>query len=212
MATKKVKNTRYSMMKKAAVEMSKVMGLDPAIKTVGISEEDLLEQLTEAMEIYDPEKDEFSDQTIETLITLELWPEDEEVEEDEEDEVEEDEEETPKPKAKTKPAPKAKAKATGKAVPKHEGSMAQFMDNTILGDGTFEEKKASIKAEAEKRGAKGTPNIIGHIKYRLQKDPKYLSNAGLSMEDFVSTPKAKAKPAPKAKAKATSRKKRVVKK
>ena len=81
----------------------------------------------------------------------------------------EDEEETPKKKRAGGPPKGVKPSF------KKEGSMAQFMDETVKEGGTWEEIFAVISKEAKKRGVKTTLSTIkAHTKFRLSKDAKFL--------------------------------------
>lgn len=57
-----------------AKELNEVMGLTPPIKTVAVKKDVLLAGIKEAAEQIDPEQDEFTDETIEALKELNLWP------------------------------------------------------------------------------------------------------------------------------------------
>ena len=91
------KKTKQLMsLKDLAKEMNDVMGLKPAIKTVAIKEDALLDLIKKAAINIEPETDidEFSEEAVETLKEMALWPdEDPEPEEDPDKEPEEDPEE-----------------------------------------------------------------------------------------------------------------------
>lgn len=90
-----------------AKELNEVLGLSPAIKLVGVKKDELVSKIKEGVELLDPEEDELSDETVETLKGLGFWPGDEVEEgveeeaegEDAEDEDDEDEPAPPKKKS-----------------------------------------------------------------------------------------------------------------
>jgi hypothetical protein len=88
------------------------------------------------------------------------------------DEEEEEEDEKPTPKKKKKTG--APSKGT-KPNFKREGSMAQFMDETVKKGGTWDEIFNAIDKEAKKRGVKTSMSTIkAHVRFRVSKDPRFL--------------------------------------
>ena len=189
-------------LRKAAAELHDVMGLEPKINTKA-SVAVLTAGIVEAIDKIDPD-DEFSEATravIEELSAEEGKPapkkgkgkgnpapkkkkpvyEEEEEEEDDvfdegeefgTDEEEEEEDEKPTPKKKKKTG--APSKGT-KPNFKREGSMAQFMDETVKKGGTWDEIFNAIDKEAKKRGVKTSMSTIkAHVRFRVSKDPRFL--------------------------------------
>lgn len=111
-----------------AKELNEVLGLSPAIKLVGVKKDELVSKIKEGVELLDPEEDELSDETVETLKGLGFWPGDEveeEVEEeaegeDAEDEDDEDEPAPPKKKSGKAEKPTKPEKAEKPAKPEKE--------------------------------------------------------------------------------------------
>ena len=65
---------------------------------------------------------------------------------------------------------KTKARTKAKAVPKREGSMAEFVDDLLLEGGPLDKIAEKCKAEAEKRGAKTLATkgqVRAHLKFRI---------------------------------------------
>jgi len=87
-------------MKALALELNDVLGIDPAIKTAGVSLPDLQKKVEEAIALVDFDEDEFSAETMKAFAELGYDTGAEEVEEEEEEEV-----------------PVKKAPAKGKAKP-----------------------------------------------------------------------------------------------
>lgn len=86
---------------------------------------------------------------------------------------------------KKEEAPKTPAK---KPVPKHEGSVASYIDACMKEGGTLEEiaEKVNKKAGAMGQKMKHTPGTLkAHLKYRESKDPKFLGNLKLK-DDVIS--------------------------
>jgi len=73
------------------------------------------------------------------------------------------------------------AKEGVKSVPKHEGSMAEFLDSVILQGGTWKEMLEKVLPEATRRGsAQRTIGAIrSHAKYRLSKNAQFLGKLSL---------------------------------
>ncbi len=61
-------------LKLAAKELNQEFGLKPAIKVVGVKEENLVAAVKEACELIDLETDEFTEETVKTLKAYSLWP------------------------------------------------------------------------------------------------------------------------------------------
>ena len=189
-------------LRKAAAELNDVMGLEPKINTKA-SVAVLTAGIVEAIDKIDPD-DEFSEATravIEELSAEEGKPapkkgkgkgkpapkkkkpvyEEEEEEEDDvfdegeefgTDEEEEEEDEKPTPKKKKKTG--APSKGT-KPNFKREGSMAQFMDETVKKGGTWDEIFNAIEKKKKKRGVKTSMSTIkAHVRFRVSKDPRFL--------------------------------------
>ncbi len=111
-----------------AKELNEVLGLSPAIKLVGVKKDELVSKIKEGVELLDPEEDELSDETVETLKGLGFWPGDEVEEgveeeaegEDAEDEDDEDEPALPKKKSGKAEKPTKPEKAEKPAKPEKE--------------------------------------------------------------------------------------------
>lgn len=111
-----------------AKELNEVLGLSPAIKLVGVKKDELVSKIKEGVELLDPEEDELSDETVETLKGLGFWPGDEVEEgveeeaegEDAEDEDDEDELAPPKKKSGKAEKPTKPEKAEKPAKPEKE--------------------------------------------------------------------------------------------
>lgn len=111
-----------------AKELNEVLGLSPAIKLVGVKKDELVSKIKEGVELLDPEEDELSDETVETLKGLGFWPGDEVEEgveeeaegEDAEDEDDEDEPAPPKKKSGKAEKPTKPEKAEKPAKPEKE--------------------------------------------------------------------------------------------
>ena len=87
------------------------------------------------------------------------------------EDAEEEEEEEDVPKKKRSGTPPKGVKPSFKK----EGSMAQFMDDTVKEGGTWDEIFATISKEAKKRGVKTSLSTIkSHVRFRVSKDAKFL--------------------------------------
>jgi hypothetical protein len=90
------------------------------------------------------------------------------------EEDDDDEEEAPKAKGK-------KGAGGGNPKFKTEGSMAQFMDETLKAGGTWEAILKTLTKEATKRGVKTSlGQIKSHLKFRMSKDSKFLGKLKVS--------------------------------
>lgn len=139
----------------AAKEMNSVMGLQPKIKTVGVPEKALTEAIKVNAEEIDPETDEFSEETIDTLKALGAWP-GEEVEEetdpDEEIEDAENEDVVVKMRAEKQQASKAPAKEKKKSEPEpdeEEEEEEEVEDDMEVEDLPLEDRLQSAKKMEE---------------------------------------------------------------
>lgn len=141
--------------------------------------DDLRDDMIEILDKEDEEKDEKADKLHKKNIGSKKVNEVKKGKKDDDEEEEEEEEE--KPKAKEK-------KAGGNKAPnfKKEGSMAQFMDETVKEGGTWEEIHKAIEKEAKKRGVKTSlATIKAHVKFRVSKDAKFLGKLKVR-EDGIS--------------------------
>ena len=208
-----------------AEELNEVLGLEPKIDAKKLSLTDLKKKIIKASTLIEP-GDTFSEKTMGVFKELDITigdPDDDETivldEEDDAEEVEEVDEPTksasgPKPGKETprksrKPVTPPKAEKTEKTekatsnLPKHEGSMAQFMDSVLIKGGTWENITTEVQAEAEDRGLDpkkyATGVIRAHAKFRVNKGTLDLAidTAGVTPSGSDPAPKAKAKKAKK---------------
>lgn len=208
---KMTKKERKETLISIAEEVQELCEFEPAIKTDGKSEKELIELLTEAYAELTPEDALSKDaKSVFEFLGLREVTEEEiedavEVEEEEEEEVE-----TPKKKApaKKKAAPKKakmevvqdeeeeeeeeqKPKAKAKAKPKKEKvegqlKMALFMDQVVEGKGSFAQLAVDVTDEYKERGVDKkctTGQIKSHVKYRVSQDAKWLKSRKLKMTE-----------------------------
>jgi outer membrane biosynthesis protein TonB len=162
-------------LQKAAAELNDTLALDPAIDEKLADPKKLIPLLKEAIELVDPENDEFSKETQAVIDELQL------------DEKEEDEEEKPVKKAPAKPAKeekKEKAPAKGKKTPEpveedeDEDETEEQEDEEVeeTPKSKKETKKSAEKPAKEEKSAKKSaekgPGVIATIVSCVEKSGK----------------------------------------
>lgn len=193
---KMTKKERKEIFISTSAEVQDLCEFEPAIKTDGKSEKEIVAILTEAYVELTPE-DKLSKEAVSTFEFLGLRKfttveeEEETIEDGIEDATEvpdeEEEEETPKKKSKKEPKEEEEKPKENK-VEKKEGqvSMAIFIDGVVEGKGSFEELAVLVTKEYADRG-KSTKCTVGtlksHIKYRCNQDSKWLKSRKLKMTD-----------------------------
>ena len=178
----------------AAKELVDVLGLVDKNKkdiviTKAMDDDDVLKIINDALPLIDPKQDTFSEETQEVIDKLNAPDEEEEEEapptrkKKSKVVIPDEDEEDDKPVVKQK-----KSGGPPKGVKpnfKKEGSMAQFLDETVKAGGTWDEMAAACKEEGESRGVntKFTPSVLkAHAKFRVSKDAKFLGKFKITDE------------------------------
>lgn len=178
-----------------ADELNDVLGLEPPIDGKKLSLSDLKKKIVKASTLIEP-GDTFSEDTMKVFQELEISigdPDDEETIVLDEDGLEDEDE------GVVEEAPKKKPAASAASLPKHEGSMAQFMDGVLVAGGSWEYITSEVQAEADFRGIdpkKYTTGVIrAHAKFRVSKGTLALAidAAGVTPTGEAPKPKKKTK-------------------